>query len=392
MSKETRKLATSIKEDEKLEKRKNELRELVKRFLELEESDNQLSKFFKMSQATVARRLEDENLYLLTFLDNGLSIYNDVMEKRKARKNAEINERKEQTKLLVFLFFNIYKLDLSLLNEAKIELSDEQKILISSLSDGSDLGLEKVTGISSSTVGRRLTNKEWITYTFPTNGEEIYNIVVEQRKKNGEIAKKNGWQNSLIGNVYSQGIDGKFNGVNGLKLNLFCKDLNSEYELLFKMALTFRLKLDMLTTLFVYSEKEILSRLETYKYKNAIEYLFYFDDYNEEVARANFVLFYKRLLKAKNEETMNRILSELNDLDTESVLISDGLQDEEMEIILNYQIKYALSNNEIIKLFNIDRETYNKRLIEFFGTHPNYMFEYKKLADYRETKKGMKRA
>ena len=48
----------------------------------------------------------------------------------------------------------------------------------------SDIELSRMTGISSSTVGRRLTNEFGILKAFPERGAEIYELIKENRQKN----------------------------------------------------------------------------------------------------------------------------------------------------------------------------------------------------------------
>ena len=105
----------------------------------------------------------------------------------------------------------------------------------------SDIEISKATGISSSTVGRRLTNKQRIVEAFPEDGLGKYNKVMERRKANLARAKIIGGQTSRLNNSIINGKSKDFSGTTKLSLDILYPNEEQQWEFLMHIALCFRL-------------------------------------------------------------------------------------------------------------------------------------------------------
>lgn len=283
--------------------------------------------------------------------------------------------------------------------------------------NASDKELSEMTNISSSTVGRRLTNKAYIEIVYslvkegliengfkeeiPENGEKLFELIAKKRQDNLLRGKAIGGQTTLLNHVYLKDEQGKFEGSAKLSLEVFYRDKEKQYKFLINAALHFRLHLDTLQSLFNIPEKELLDNMITVG-SNVYEHLkilFYHDSTNQEKARRNFVMYYHDLLEAlrhKNRDEQARLLSIIGDskavslkkkirecnLKNEKLTLSE----EDIETLLKYQLKYMLSGHEISYVFDIDRKNYNKRIQTFLEMHEDYRERYETLADYNTYK------
>lgn len=280
------------------------------------------------------------------------------MNSKVLKKEKMINE----TRLLTYLFFKIYNLDLKILNY-------QSDILLDAGCDGSDTGLSKITGISSSTVGRRLTNKELIKDAFPSNYELIYESIINQRKINLKSGKKYGLQKANLNNYANE--NKKYD------LSFFCQNLDEEYDLLFQIALTFRANLKTLVSLFPkYLEEDIMKRSTANEYHSSLDYLFTFDNYNQSIASSFINTFYNELL---NNKTNYKIIKD-------KYLQDKCFIDNSFENILDYQLKYAISSQEIIKEFNLDKKEYDSYIISVLKNNLFLKNRFANLAKYKKKK------
>ena len=158
----------------------------------------------------------------------------------------------------------------------------------------SDVDLSKLTKISSSTVGRRLTNKEWIMKAFPDNGEELYEEIAKKRQQNIEKGKIMGSQISLLNKNFNRD---NINSVPALRFDVLFKNPQSSLIFIYHMALTFKTELSTLADLLQISERDLERQMtkakpgSSYYFYNLKQY--YFD---QEEAKIRFVRYYQELL------------------------------------------------------------------------------------------------
>lgn len=107
---------------------------------------------------------------------------------------------------------------------------------------------------------------------------------------------------------------------------------------------------------------------------------------NEAVAKFN--AFLSRLYRAKQEgdvEEYRKTLREITDADALNLMNTrqsgDRISDEQVHIMLRYQLKYAISNGRVSEIFNINRGMYAQRVKRLFVLYPEYEFPYNELRD-----------
>lgn len=277
-------------------------------------------------------------------------------------------------------------------SEQKLKIVKETKLLVELFlkTKHSDTELAKITGISSSTVGRRLTNKERIAEAFTRNGEEIYKTVMSLRKKNLLRGKIIGGQASMLNNVYTN-KEGDFIENTKLRLDIIYDDLKMQMKFLFHLALTFKAKPELLASLFQIDEKEILTQLILVSGKaySSLLYLLYHDNTNQEVARNNIITFYKDLLNAirkRDVVTKKDLIESITDNKVSKILKKDidinNMTDEEIFSILNYQLKYSLDITNLVNTLKINGLTYQKRVELFIQNQPELKTKYMTLCNH----------
>ncbi len=244
----------------------------------------------------------------------------------------------------------------------------------------SDIELSKKTGISSSTIGRRLASKELIVAAFPKNGEAIYNFVSKKRQQNLQKGKILGAQKSMLSNTYEKDEEGKFTGVSKrLRLDIFYSVKEKQMKLLMHIALTFRTNLSTLANLFQIDENTLLNELLQYNpaCSSALKYLFFHDNYDQSEARAKLLDFYNSYLDSlckHNITEQNRLIKIVTDGDAKKFLDNrksgDKLTDDDIMLLLNYQLKYATSFKTLATTFGIERINYQHRVEKILKEEP----------------------
>lgn len=238
----------------------------------------------------------------------------DVLyEKFKHLKEIEINlGYLEDAKILEnkilhdkYLNYNARELEDFIRSLKLIYYSEETRFLVHLFLNTNlqDKELEAVTGISSSTIGRRL-NPAGLTsanpfenymIAFGDDWQFIYDRVVKQRQENLRKAKERGGHVSKLNNVFVQNEKGFFQGAIKLRLDLFANNLNLQYKILANIANYFHLNPITLANLFDMEEVEVMDILNTL---NGI--VNFFD--NQERAILEFKSFYLDYSKYKNNE------------------------------------------------------------------------------------------
>lgn len=274
----------------------------------------------------------------------------------------------------------------------------EQTILLVNMfleTNESDIELSRKTGISSSTVGRRLTNKEVIKKCFSEKGERLYEVIKEKRKNNLQRGKIIGNQISILNNL--QLIDNNPK----LRLDVLYKDYPSQIKFLSHIALTFRTNLDTLSNLFNISKKELENEImkSNESCYESFYYLFYKDHTNQELAKARLIDYYRDLINAilkKDIETVNVLIREIKDTKIKEFKevhkFRDIKTDEEIMTLLNYQLKYSLSNNVMADKFHFDRTTYAQRVRKLIDDNPELKSRYEDLIKYYSMREESKDA
>ena len=185
--------------------------------------------------------------------------------------------------------------------EQEEKIIEETKLLLKLFleTNASDISLSNITGISSSTVGRRLSNKANFISIFGDEGKKIYEEVKRRRQENLKKGKALGGQTTLLNHVYIKNEDGKFQGSTRLRLDLVYPDIASQYKFLAHATMHFNLSLNTLGELFNINEEDLINNLIKYnlKYAEILNNILYSKE-NDDIGRAFFLNYYRDLLNA----------------------------------------------------------------------------------------------
>ena len=229
----------------------------------------------------------------------------------------------------------------------------------------------KETNLSPKTIQDKLKNKNIILMAFPDDGEEKFKQVTDKLNK-----------------MYNVKVE---NNLPALKLELFSKDPTNQIKYLIHLALTFRVKLPTLASLFHIDERELNNRiLAVNPFDNAIKYLFYTDETDQSVARSNLVQFYYTLINAvhkKDDLKIKELINSITDYDAKELLKKrqkgTKLTKEEAYIMLQYQLKYALNKKQTASHFGVDDTNYSNLVNEILNDDSNLKSHYEFMTDYR---------
>ena len=252
--------------------------------------------------------------------------------------------------------------------------------------NASDKELSEKTGISSSTVGRRLVDEELMVAAFPSKSEEeiheIYLKVKELRQKNLATAKVLGGQHSILNNVFLRSERGNFMGSGKINLKIFSNSKEYQDKILWHIAHTFSLHPDTLSSIFNLDATEIRAILIKTRpeFSRTHEYLCMHDITDQITAKKNFLEFYNQFLNAVKTKNMVR-KKELLDYLTDAEFMAlrqkrknqdpNILSEEELKIMLRQHFKYALTYRHIATFYNVSVWTYRYSLDKYLRLPEN---------------------
>lgn len=280
-------------------------------------------------------------------------------------------------------------------NEQEQKMIEELKMLVKLFlkTNASDIELSEFEGVSlsSSTIGRRLTNKDLFLKAYPFGGLDLYQEVQKRRQANLYKGKVIGGQSSQLNNANLRDEEGKIKSSTKLRLDVFYKDEESQMKILKHMALTFRVKLPTLAMLLRMDEEALLNKLITYNNLSydSLKFLFNHDYTDQDLAREALVDFYRKYLNSlrfRDKNERDRLMESISDVKAQKFIDKhkpgDQLRPEDIATILNYQLKYATSLLAIERIFRVDRENYKDRVIEFTADKPELYSRFEYLIDY----------
>lgn len=152
--------------------------------------------------------------------------------------------------------------------------------------------------------------------------------------------------------------------------------------------LTFGLRLETISFLLNADKDYLYSNL----YKNNAFYQSLTKTFNrslkdQEKAKEKFISYFNSLKEAhqnKDKEKIRELLRIINDKDAIKLAKEKGqyasLKDEEILIILKYQLKYMLSSVDVSKMFDLSRRIYSERVKKMENLYPELVAEYNELA------------
>lgn len=152
-------------------------------------------------------------------------------------------------------------------------------------------------------------------------------------------------------------------------------------------TLTFGLSLDSLAEVLSCDKNDLYQNLMTQEeYKEVLKKLFGNNYYNQELSKERFEDFLARLRAAyldMDNKKINEILLEIYDKDVEEYLGDNKspkqIQDEELKMMLLYQLKYWCTPEEMGEYFKIDPVIYQRKVEEYLKKEPELEEYYHQL-------------
>ncbi len=162
-------------------------------------------------------------------------------------------------------------------------------------------------------------------------------------------------------------------------------------EFLTKCILTYGLRLDTVSMILNKDSEQINKALlyNTNRYYQNVKMIFLHGMKRQDTALLEFKDFYLRLSRAfisKDRKSVEEILSEISDKNA-SMLInkkeqSRYLSDEDILVILRYQLKYMIDLKTVEKIFKLDRRWYPVRVRKLESEYPELVSDFNYLCDY----------
>ena len=276
------------------------------------------------------------------------------------------------------------------------------------LTNSSDIDLASKTGISSSNVGRILTNKELIEQAYPEikrnllelgynenlipeNGTELFKFIRKKRQENLMNGKRSGSQTTFLNYMEFSDDDKKNSILAKTFLNKIYPTEEKQYKFLAHCMLFFKLHLYKVGNLFQIDENTLYENINKYcpnlgKY---LEKLFIYNKKNQDEAFKNFFEYYKNLfsaVKANDENEVKKLFAMIGDSKAAELKRTrkkgDLISEEDIETLVMYQLKYSLTINDIAKSFNIQRAHYSIRVGKFLEKNKELEEDYRNLYNY----------
>ena len=279
-----------------------------------------------------------------------------------------------------------------------LKMKNEKLVEIFLQNNFSDKELSGITGISASTVGRRLINKNMIIdvfndeknkleYTNNSNdsyGEFIYRLVKNRRKENSYKGRSKGGQKAMTKNGYVKNNKGKYVMFKDFNLDKIFKDDNSKYKFLCLCCLTFRVKPSNVFKIVNIDVDLLCKNIKLYNksFSRSLDYLEMFDKTAQNTALINFRNFYCKLvdaIKDGNKIMVHDLMNYLNDSDFNNI---KDVDDSNFDIIINYQIKYAYSIDDMSQILNIKGNDYANLIKKYLQEHKSWQDKYYNLLKF----------
>lgn len=180
-------------------------------------------------------------------------------------------------------------------------------------------------------------------------------------------------------------------------LNLFSG--KEKWQFLAMLILTFRLHLPELSEILRIDAEELYQTLEKYNphLQKALQYLFTFDNYPQDVANQrliNYISEYYEAYQHKDKARIKELLMYINDADYVELLLDyhqEILNNDQLLILLNHQIKYALRVFDVVEPLNISKTKYADPVKFFIADKIDLQKELINLAKYNQNSHKYKR-
>ena len=183
------------------------------------------------------------------------------------------------------------------------------------------------------------------------------------------------------------------NDVDISVINKMYPSIDKRYRFIACCALTFGIRLQKLSEIFGIEEELLKNNLNTYAANqfDSLCRLFYHGMTRQDVAETRFREYLSKLCKAfenrgKDKEKISELLSVISDKKAlefkKNHQPSQNMTDEEIFVLLKFQIKYLLGPTGMSQLFDIDRNAYSRRVRKLGDKFPELVAYFDDLCAY----------
>ncbi len=176
-------------------------------------------------------------------------------------------------------------------------------------------------------------------------------------------------------------------------INKIYPSIDKRYRFIACCALTFGIRLQKLSEIFGIEEEMLKKNLNTYAAKqyDSLCRLFNHGMTMQDDAEARFREYFSKLYKAfenrgKNPHKVSDLLSVLSDkkaLDFKKRhQTSKTITDEDVYVLLKFQVKYLLGPSGMSQIFDIDRTAYSRRVRKLEDKYPELVADFEDLCAY----------
>lgn len=176
-----------------------------------------------------------------------------------------------------------------------------------------------------------------------------------------------------------------------IDINRLYKVGEKQVNFLFDLALTFRIKPEVLAPIVNMDTATLLNLFATYKSKtkHALDYLINYDLTNQAEAVQRLQQFYQNLCDAINQKDkakMQALLEEITDhkamrLYNEKKKRNYTYTDENLRVIINFQLKYALPTDYVVSKFQTAKGWYQDKVKALIGEDFELYNRYQSIND-----------
>lgn len=179
--------------------------------------------------------------------------------------------------------------------------------------------------------------------------------------------------------------------MNTKYLYLMFPNVEKRRKFIINCSLTFGLRLETLADILGENKEKIYGELlyaTDYMYSSLLT-LFELGMNVQEDAKKEFIEFFNELVEAnkkKDKEKIIELLNVISDKDAMSVIKKrkngvNRLSEEDVLIILKYQLKYLLSTAKIKKIFQVHHSSYIPRVQSLREKYPVLVSQYEALTE-----------
>lgn len=179
--------------------------------------------------------------------------------------------------------------------------------------------------------------------------------------------------------------------MNTKYLYLMFPNVEKRRKFIINCSLTFGLRLETLAEILGENKEKIYGELlfATDYMRNSLLALFELGMNVQEDAKKEFIEFFNELVEAnkkKDKEKIIELLNVISDKDAMSVIKKrqngvNRLSEEDVLIILKYQLKYLLSTAKIEKIFQVHHSSYIPKVQSLREKYPILVSQYEALTE-----------